>query len=110
MKTAVLLVAALALCVGGCATKRYGRAVALTDAEAASYTCRELDIEISKAQALQQTVAGDNPIDGAAVLGYLGDFGIGNAMERRAAMQSAEARLSQLRMLKVQKSCPASSL
>ncbi len=42
----------------------------------------------------------------AHVLGFLGDFGIGNVMEGDAAEASGMERLSQLKALQSEKHCP----
>jgi hypothetical protein len=75
----------------GCATKRYGRLQPLTGAERVAYTCRDIDIEIAKVGAFQQQVIEGAQFNMASVLGILGDYGIGNSMERGAAEASARA-------------------
>jgi len=89
----------------GCATKRYGRQTELAAAENTELTCREIDIEISKVREFQDQVNKDG-FDGRDVLGILGDFGIGNAMERSDALKSAERRLQQLQDLRKVRNCP----
>jgi hypothetical protein len=110
MRSTLLLVAAAALCLGGCATKRYGRAVEPSTVELSAYSCRDLDLEIVKVRAFQDQIAAGAKIDVMSVLGFLGDFGIGNSMERADAEKSALRRLQQLQNAKAMKSCPASSL
>lgn len=110
MKRFLVLGMVAAVALSGCATKRYGRAVALSDLEAQNYTCPQLEIEISKVHAFQEQIAKGAQIDALSVMGFLGDFGIGNAMERNAAEKSANERLTELRRLKSTKSCPGSSL
>jgi hypothetical protein len=103
-----VLLACVAAAVGGqfgCATKRYGRQTELSDVEKTQLTCRELDIEIAKVRAFQDQVNKDG-FDGRDVLGILGDFGIGNSMERGDALKSAERRLQQLQDLRQAKNCP----
>jgi hypothetical protein len=79
-----LVVAAVvpAVALSGCATKRYGRLQPLTGAERVAYTCRDIDIEIAKVSAFQTQVAEGAQFNMASVLGILGDYGIGNSMER----------------------------
>ena len=102
-------IVALAFCsvcvLGGCATKRYGRLQPVSSVEAASYTCRELAIEVSKVEAFLLQVQEGAEVDGASVLGFLGDLGIGNAIEKNAAEKSARERLEQLRELQADKGC-----
>ena len=93
------------MCSTGCATKRYGRQTELGAVEKTELTCREIDIELSKVREFQNQVNKDG-FDGRDVMGILGDFGIGNAMERSDAMKSAELRLQQLQDLRKAKNCP----
>lgn len=111
MKRALMIIAVTAVvATTGCATKRYGRVQPLSGAEMQGYTCREIDIEISKVQAFQQQIAEGADFNAASALGILGDFGIGNSMERGAAEKSAAIRLGQLRNLHAQKGCASSTV
>ena len=94
----------------GCATKRYGRVQPLTGAETVAYTCREIDLEIAKVQSFQTQIAEGAEFNAASVLGILGDWGIGNAMERSSAEKSAAIRLQQLRDLHASKRCGGTTL
>ena len=107
-----LVVAAVipAVVLSGCATKRYGRVQPLTGAERVGYTCRDVDIEIAKVGAFQTQVAEGAQFNIASVLGILGDYGIGNSMERSAADASAARRMQELNDLKAEKGCMYSSL
>lgn len=96
--------------LAGCATKRYGRLQPLTGAERVAYSCRDVDLEIAKVQAFQQQVVEGAQFNMASVLGILGDYGIGNNMERSAAEASAARRLGQLNDLKAEKGCTGTSL
>jgi hypothetical protein len=98
------------LATTGCATKRYGRLQPLTGAERVGYTCRDIDIEIAKVGAFQQQVTEGAQFNMASVLGILGDYGIGNSMERSAAEASAARRLGDLNNLKAEKGCMGTSL
>jgi hypothetical protein len=99
-----------ALLLSGCATKRYGRLQPLTGMERVAYTCRDVDIELAKVGAFQQQIIEGAQFNMASVLGILGDYGIGNSMERGAAEASAAKRLGQLNDLKAEKGCSGSSL
>lgn len=96
-----------ALVMTGCATKRYGRAQPLSSFEESEYSCRELQLEIHKVEAFEDHIRQEAKIDGRSVLGFLGDFGIGNAMERADAEESARVRKEQLRALQHAKQCTA---
>lgn len=104
MKALVFTIVA-AVALSGCATKRYGRAVGLSELERQSYTCREIDLEISKVEALQQQIAAGAQIDLASVAAWMADWGIGNAMERAAAEKTATQRKNELLALKTAKGC-----
>ncbi len=92
--------------LGGCATKNHGRVTPLSSMEKTSLQCREIDIEISKVQAFLVQISENSKIDGRSVLGFLGDFGIGNSMERSAAEESAKQRLDELTALRTERNCP----
>ncbi|MBL8834188.1 MAG: hypothetical protein JNL71_17485 [Rhodospirillales bacterium] len=102
-KTAVLFLCVL---VAGCATQRFGRLSPLSETEKQQLNCREIAIEIAKAEEfLFQTRRTRNDTNSAHVLGFLGDFGIGNVMEGDAAELSGNIRLKELKDLSVRKSC-----
>lgn len=98
------------LLTSACATKRYGRLQPLTGAERVGYSCKDIDIEIAKVQAFQAQVAEGARFNMASVLGILGDYGIGNSMERHEADASAARRLVELSDLKAEKGCSGTSL
>ncbi|HTM79781.1 hypothetical protein [Asticcacaulis sp.] len=106
--TRVAAVAALGLSIAlsGCATKRYGRMTPIVSAEADQYDCKQLGIEIAKVEGFELQVAQGSEINWKSVAGFLGDYGIGNAMEKNEALKSAAERKKQLRDLQVSKSCP----
>lgn len=110
MRIFVIAVLLPALVTSGCATKNYGRMQPLTGAERVAYTCREIDLEIAKVQAFQQQVIEGAQFNVASVLGILGDYGIGNSMERGSAEASAARRLGQLNDLKAERGCYGTSL
>ena len=68
-------------------------------------TCRELDLEIAKVHGFIDKVNKESEFSGRDVLAILGDFGIGNNMERGAALKSANQRLEELQESKVAKGC-----
>jgi hypothetical protein len=75
-----------------------------------AYSCREIDLEISKVESFQRQIAEGAEFNAASALGILGDFGIGNSMERSSAEKSAAIRLGQLRDLRAQKQCGATTV
>lgn len=98
--------ALVTLALSGCATKNHGRLSPLSAVEQKELTCREIDIELAKVDAFLDQVSENSNIDGRSVLGFLGDFGIGNSMERNAAEKSARQRREQLEALRLSKNCP----
>lgn len=101
----LLLAASIALSLGACSTKNHGRVAPVSEVEKRELTCREIDIEIAKVDAFLDQVAENSSIDGRSVLGFLGDFGIGNTMERNAAEKSARERREELQTLRSVKGC-----
>ncbi|QEZ48522.1 hypothetical protein [Cupriavidus oxalaticus] len=101
----VLCAAALA----GCATKNYGRQGTLTDYEKTTMTCREIQLEQAKVQGFVDHVNKESEFDGRSVLSFLGDFGIGNLMEKDSAMKSATDRTAQLQTAANQRGCTSAA-
>ncbi len=89
----------------GCATKNFGRQGELTGFERSTMTCREMDLEIAKVDGFIDKVNSESKFDAKQVLAILGDFGIGNSMEKSAALESAMARKKQLQEVKVKRKC-----
>ncbi|ESQ74283.1 hypothetical protein ABAC402_15055 [Asticcacaulis sp. AC402] len=96
----------MATSVAGCATKRYGRMQSLVPAEAAALDCKQIGIEIAKVEGFELQVEQGAEIDWKSVAGFLGDYGIGNTLEKNAAIKSAAERKAQLRKLQIDKNCP----
>lgn len=111
MNQKVLFVASLLvlLFIQGCATKTYGRQGSLTNYEKDSMTCREIDLEMAKVNGFVEHVNKESEFSGRDVLAILGDFGIGNNLEKSAALESANKRIEQLRVQRNAKKCAANS-
>lgn len=109
MKHAVIFAASILVLasIQGCATKTYGRQGALTSYEKDSMTCREIDLETAKVRGFVDHVNKESEFSGRDVLAILGDFGIGNSLEKSAALESANKRLAQLRDQRDAKKCSA---
>jgi hypothetical protein len=104
MRITVLLASLLAvLTLQGCATKNYGRLGDVTGFEQGTLTCREIDLEIARTGGFIQQVHTESQFDGRSVLSFLGDFGIGNVMEKNSALKSANDRLVNLQALRSQR-------
>jgi len=100
-----LVAVLVASSVAGCATKRYGRLTEVSGVESNFYTCREIQLEKAKVEAFRLQVAQGAQIDWRSVAGFLGDYGIGNAMEKSDAERSAATRMNSLMALEAQKGC-----
>ncbi len=101
-----LLTVVCCLIVAACATQRFGRMTPLSETEKQSLDCREIRIEIAKADEFLFDVRRTRrDTSGVHVLGFLGDFGIGNVMEGDAAELSGESRLKELKDLQIRKNC-----
>ena len=93
------------LCVTGCATKNYGRQGELTQYEKNTLSCREIALEQAKVDGFIDYVEKESEFDGRSVLSFLGDFGVGNVIEKKAALTSANRRLEQLKEVENKKNC-----
>lgn len=88
------------LMLSGCATKQYPQAPAMTSAEADSFDCRDVGVELAKAQSIKHEIDATGQFDGRTVLGVLGDFGVGNGMAKSDAYKKVDARIQQLEAIK----------
>ena len=95
----------IALLSSGCATKRYGRLQPVTAVETAHYTCEDIKVELARIDAFELQVAEGAEFDMLSVASFLGDFGIGNVMERDAAIKTAKERRVQLNDVSANKGC-----
>jgi hypothetical protein len=107
MRNKFLIVASILAIVSiqGCATKTFGRQGELTSFERESMTCREIALESAKVNGFISQVNTESAFSGKDVLAFLGDFGIGNNLERSAALESASRRLTQLDAARLAKDC-----
>jgi len=94
----------------GCATKHYGRQDALTPSEKDQLTCRDIDLQSAAARDFIDRVNKESEFSGLDALAILIDFGIGNQIERSAALESATKRLEELRELGNAKKCGAAAV
>lgn len=89
----------IALLLSGCALKQYPQSAKMRDAEAQTYDCAALNQEIAKSQSVQQQIDKTGEFDALTVLGFVGDFGIGNGLAKASANSKVKARLEQLQKL-----------
>jgi hypothetical protein len=101
----MILLFAMIVFLSGCATKRYGRLQPVTGYEANACTCESIKIELSKIDAFELQVARESEFSAMSVASFLGDFGIGNVIEKDAALKTAKERRVQLNDLSASKGC-----
>jgi hypothetical protein len=97
--------ALVAVLAQGCVTKQYGRQAELEPAERQSLSCPGIDQEMVKLDRYVDWVNTRSDYDGWDVLAILGDFGVGNAIERGEALKAADIRKDQLASLRAEKAC-----
>lgn len=103
--TAACLIAA-ALTASACATKRYPIATQWTSAEAEALDCNGLRLELVRANQVQTQIAETADFDWRSVAGFLGDYGIGNAMAKSDADKAIRERISGIQEAQRAKRCP----
>ncbi len=104
----LLVTGLVILSLTACATQRYGRQTPVSPTERQLLSCSDLKIEIAKTEFFLEDVQRQrSDTSGAHVLGFLGDFGIGNVMEGNAAEESGRQRLAELKALRAGKGCGA---
>jgi len=104
MKHAFIVTIAL-ISSTACATKRYPMATPLSGAEISLMTCRELLLEGAKTEQVQKQISDTSNLDWRSAAGFLGDFGIGNAMARSDADAAISARRISISTAQAQKGC-----
>lgn len=105
-----ILIVGCAIALSGCATKQYPIALELTPYEAQGFSCDQLDLELARAYQARGQVANIANPDWRSAAGFLGDFGIGNAMARSAADKALSKRTADLHGAKIAKNCPGGSI
>ncbi len=105
MKILTIVVTLGIVFLQGCATKNYGRQGILSSYEYETMTCREINLELAKMQGFIEYVNKESEFSGKDVLAILGDFGVGNYMEKNDAIKSANNRIVALNDLKKHKQC-----
>lgn len=105
MRKAILSAGLCLLALQGCATKNYGRQGTLTDFEKRTMSCREIELEQAKVHGFLQHVDKESEFDGRSILSFLGDFGIGNLIEKENAVKSANDRHMQLQTAAYERGC-----
>ena len=107
MKISVTLLSSvtLAILLSACATKSYPIATGLSAIEKSELTCRELNIESAKVDEISAQIADTAQTDWKSVAGFLGDYGIGNAMAKSEADKALADRKIGINEAKAAKGC-----
>lgn len=93
--------------LAACATKRYPIATPLGGAERSAMTCRELELESIRADEVRKQITDTATVDWRSVAGFLGDYGIGNAMAKNDAEKAINTRVAAINEARVEKGCSA---
>ncbi len=67
--------------------------------------CGDLNLELIRAEQVQAQIADTANLDWRSAAGFLGDFGIGNAMARSDADKAITQRITAIRTSQVDKAC-----
>lgn len=100
----VAAIAALAL-IAGCATKRYPIAAPLSPTETSLMNCRELALEADRIESTRTQITDTAQTDWRSIAGFLGDYGIGNAMARSEAEAALQTRSQTIRSAQTTRGC-----
>lgn len=106
MNKTILCIALAAVPLGGCATKHFGRVASISASERETMSCGEIDAERLKIDRFDDQVRQKSRVNGASVLAFIGDFGVGNALRKHSAVASAAKRREQLRQVSLERGCP----
>ncbi|WP_034915011.1 hypothetical protein [Erwinia sp. 9145] len=104
MNRACLLITAV-IVLSGCALKRYPDSPPVTDVQATIWDCDNVTERIAAQQRVQSKIDKTGEFDSLTVLGFLGDFGIGNGVVKNRAQKAADRRMARLKTLQTVK-CP----
>jgi hypothetical protein len=107
MKTITILAVAATVALSGCATKRYPIATPLGMTEASMLSCHDIDVELARADETRRQISNTAETDWRSAAGFLGDFGIGNAMAKNDAEKAINNRVVALNDAKAKKNCGA---
>lgn len=98
-------VAMLALAVSACATKRYPIATELSQAEMELMDCDDLALELIRAEQIHHQIVETAETDWRSIAGFLGDYGIGNAMAKSEADRALSERQQTIRTAQARQGC-----
>jgi hypothetical protein len=105
MKPVFFFAVGAGLLLTACATKRYPIATELSAVEQEALTCRELSIELAKTDEVEAKIIDTAETDWRSVAGFLGDYGIGNAMAKSEASKALSERRMSIKAAQVRRGC-----
>jgi len=108
MKLKILLCGTILL--SACATKRYPIATEISAVEREALTCRELAIELAKTDEIEAKIISTATTDWRSIAGFLGDYGIGNAMAKSEASKALSERRMSIKAAQARRGCSDASL
>lgn len=100
-----LIIIGAAILLTACATKRYPIATPLSGTEASLMTCRELALELARTEETYAAISNTAGTDWRSAAGFLGDFGIGNAMAKSEAEQALSTRRTSIMTAQANNGC-----
>jgi len=105
----IVAIGAVAVLAAACATKRYPIATQWSAAEAEAMSCEMLRLEMIRSKQIQNQIAETADFDWRTVAGFLGDYGIGNAMAKSDADRAIRSRITGIEEAQRTKGCPIAS-
>ena len=106
MKRTAFTVGMLALAsLSACNTKHYPMVSPEPEASSALLTCNQLQVEVLRVEEVRHQVLTTATWDWRSIAGFVGDFGIGNAMAKSEADRALSERLQTLRRAQAQRGC-----
>ncbi len=94
------------LLLSGCALKRYPASPPVSEVQKTVFECPDVEKAIASQQKVQSEIDKTGKFDGLTVLGFIGDFGIGNGVAKSLAQKHADERMNALKKLEASK-CPS---
>ncbi|WP_067701611.1 hypothetical protein [Erwinia sp. ErVv1] len=91
------------LLLSGCALKQYPSSPPVSNVQATTLDCQGIEDQLAKQEQVQAEINKTGEFNGLTVLGFIGDFGIGNGVAKSLAQKHASQRLAQLKGLQQQK-------
>ncbi|MBV4366901.1 hypothetical protein ACMGGR_09155 [Erwinia sp. BNK-24-b] len=99
------VVLSVLLLLSGCALKQYPSSPPVSEVQKTTLDCPAIEKEIASQQQVQSQIDKTGQFDGLTVLGFIGDFGIGNGVAKSLAQKHADKRMNELKALEKTK-CP----